>query len=737
MRALIKKYENYIFVIVIILIASVTLFVFSYLNNMLEEELDLAIDSELDNLIAQQKLTISSSNETNLSELFIIANLISDENVNPDYITEFLNAQMNYLRFSAVYYIDEFGNGISNSGQVVNFRDNEAFNYVISEKTLASSYSEKSDVFNSVMDLAVPVIRDGIVSGVLLGEIHTSDLLLSAKSYLGDTGYVKITTSTGATLTCTSDKHVEFENLNNDDVIILDGRTYEDLVSDFANGTAGTFRYNYNNITKIVKYEPLGINNYMLAIAIDELATQTGLREISRLDFFISMSLIVLFAILVTHVFSNNARNVKKIEQVFYYDELTGLPNLTKVKSDIQKILLANRDKQFAILKVDVTNFKAINEIYGYEIGNKVLCAFRTIASKVPEKSFIIARVGIDEFVFFSGNGFVENVDELTSSYESQFKLIVPEIENHHLTFHYGRYIIDKGETDINDIYNKVSLAHTMAKNKKDCVIWDYDNTYKEQVIKATNITNRMKTALDNGEFCAFLQPKVELRHHNLIGAEALVRWIEPDGKMIFPNDFIPVLENNGFIVTLDMYILECVCKLLKKWKDNNQKLIPISVNFSRLHLSNVNFAGDVKDIVDKYEIPHKYIEIEITETTVLENEERFKNLINALHDEKFKISIDDFGTGYSSLGLLKEFKLDTIKLDRSFIMETQENERKELIVDGIVKLAHGLEMSIIAEGVEDLEQAEFLSSIECEAAQGYFFAKPMPMNDFEKNFYS
>ncbi len=706
-----------------------------WFDYLLGNELQLSINNELESLSTQQQIIIQNQNFTNINSLSIMATAISEGHVKVDDIEDYLKSQKSILGFNEVYYVNLDGEGVSCEGKRVNFSDNEAYINAIESGEHYSSITGDATTNNGIMDIAYPINVNGKVQGVLLGKNDIKGVIDQLITVVGENGYIVITNSEGKDLVTSDDDYVPFSYLSESNVVLGEGESITKVQQDLAEGVGGKLTFTILGVTRIAQYTPLGFGGLNVVIVLDETSFESGIKEITSIVDVISFWIMFVFVGFILHTWNVQRRSIKKIEEAAYIDKLTNLPNLAKLKKDLSYILNENKDKQYTIIKVDVKNFKSINEIYGFDIGNKFLQVFKSISETAPEKSLIVARIGIDEFIFFSGNGFLDTLEESTAHYESFFKMIIPELKDHHLAFSYGRYKITLGETDIDEIINKVSLAHTMSKEKKNSAIYDYDDDYKQKVLVQTTIINKMKKALQNNEFVAFLQPKVNLNTYKLVGAEALVRWIESDGKIIFPNEFIPVFESNGFIVELDKFILECVCKSLSKWRTEGKACYPISVNFSRLHLEKFNFIEDIKQIVDKYEVPHELIEIEITETTVLQNEAVLGKFIDDLHNEKFTISIDDFGAGYSSLGLLKDFKFNTLKLDRSFLSNTKDNKRGEIVIEGIVNLAHSLNLDLIAEGIEDEPQIEFLRSINCQAAQGYYFAKPMPIIDFEKQY--
>ncbi len=449
----------------------------------------------------------------------------------------------------------------------------------------------------------------------------------------------------------------------------------------------------------------------------------------------LSVSVVGLLIILTAYSWYQKNRTLEAIKRSTYTDFLTDLPNLAGLKLHMSEVLKKNKDKKYAILKIDVENFKAINELFSYEVGNKVLKAFKDIRDTVSEPTLFIARTGADEFMLFSGNGFLDDMETRTHIYESYYNKFIPELDNYKIEFKYGRYHIELGETDVDSIVNNAVLAHRMAKSQKNYIIFDYNDSFKVRLLEDAEITNRMRCAVTDGELTAFLQPKFNITNDTIVGAEALVRWIKPDGSMIFPDRFIPLFESNGFIVELDRHILKCVCETIKRWIEIGRQVVPISVNCSRLNLANPNFVNEISEIVDSYGISHEHIEIELTESTMIENEDILEQLFSDLREHGFKVSIDDFGSGFSSLGMLKNLKVDTLKIDKSFFRNKKDIVRGDLIVDGIIRLAQSLNMFVVAEGVEEQQQLELLKFVGCDAVQGYFYAKPMSISTFEQTY--
>ena len=241
-----------------------------------------------------------------------------------------------------------------------------------------------------------------------------------------------------------------------------------------------------------------------------------------------------------------------------------------------------------------------------------------------------------------------------------------------------------------------------------------------------------MYTALAEGQFVVYLQPKVEIFSGRIVGAEALARWRHPERGLIPPNRFVPFFERNGFIILLDEYIWEEVCKLLRSWLDKGYRPLPVSINVSRMHFNDNGFCGKLRALTDKYHLPRHLLELELTESAFFENEKILQRTMRSLQEAGFAFSMDDFGTGYSSLNTLRALPFNTVKLDRAFVSDSTDNQRGQIVARNTIVLAKQLGMRIIAEGVETVEQALFLRNMGCDQAQGFYYSRPMDAREFE-----
>ncbi len=699
-------------------------------NDSVNTELETLLEARLSDTAIQQQSAFNNELEDGRALLRHISKALPFLGYDETAILEFLSTLNDEFEFENLMLIEMHGRGMLADGSHADISDMDYFHSasngdVVTTEPYVSKYSG-----NKVIAIAAPIHFEGEVAGVIAAEYSVTYLSESLGLTLKDgQGYAMVVNSQGDVLISTNENYTTINDLTQSQSV---SRPVEDVLGDLAAGRIGTLRFTNGTVEQLVEYRPLEINGWSLVFIATATDVAAGVAAISNNMLILSVALICLAALIALYLLRKRRDTLQRVERLAYYDELTDISNMVKFKLDAAALMAKHPEKQFIMLMMDIVNFKGINEVFGFEMGDKVLKTIADNGKTVPEPTFTHARVGTDEFMMFSSGGLFEDMPTTTAFYEQQFKRMLPELEKHQFSFRYGRYVIEQGNTDINDIVNKTIIAHSFAKVEGGINIWDYDNKFKQKVLRMTEIANKMEDALKKGDFKVYLQPKYRIIDSTIVGAEALVRWIEDDGSTVYPDEFIPLFENNGFIVKLDMSMLDNVCLILKQWLDLGEPCVPISVNFSRVHLRNKNFVDDIKTLVQKHGVPHNYIEVELTETTVTENEKELKALLDDLHAAGFRVAIDDFGSGYSSLGMLKNFRVDTLKLDKSFFNHETADERGDIVVGGITKLARNLYMHTVAEGIEYSSQVELLKKVNCDIAQGYYYAKPMTVSEFK-----
>ena len=292
----------------------------------------------------------------------------------------------------------------------------------------------------------------------------------------------------------------------------------------------------------------------------------------------------------------------------------------------------------------------------------------------------------------------------------------------------YGVYTVEDESMELRQMEDRAAMARKAAKNNIVTNIVFYKEQFKESLYNRKFIEESIQTAINERQFMMYLQPKYSISKNEIIGAEALVRWCHPERGMIFPNQFIPIIEENGFIRKVDYYIWEEACRFIRKCVDSGINTCPVSVNVSRIHLQDNECIDVLDNLIKSYHIPKRLLELEITETA---DDQQISLKALELKDEGFKLLMDDFGSGYSSLNILLETPFDVIKLDKKFIENMMVSDKGKLILEHIVLMAEKLNLGLLAEGVETKEQIEVLQSIGCDQVQGYYYAKPMPKREF------
>lgn len=442
---------------------------------------------------------------------------------------------------------------------------------------------------------------------------------------------------------------------------------------------------------------------------------------------------VLLFLILLICAFTSIIISFMISDQMMNYDPVTSIPNYDKFIEYCEKKKIKKCFSDFAILSINIKGFQYFNQQYGTSYGDKVLTEYSAFLRGAVKKGEIVARV--------SGDSFIASIKKdrtpVIADYIKQITLDIhcrDGIRKVTVNSRCGIYEVNSSS----DVAMAVTCSQTALKEAKltlnsDCIWYSSSMTENEIAVKET--VAKFKEALKNKEFVVYYQPKVNMINDKLCGCEALVRWIK-DGQIIPPFKFIPVLEEEGYITELDMYVFENVCRHISEWKKQEIEPVRISSNFSKLHLKNKRFADNILEIIEKYDIEKKYLEIELTESSGYDDFEAMNEFVNRMKDEKIYTAIDDFGTGYSSLSLLKDLDIDVVKLDKSFLSGAEDDAHKKMI-ENVVRMINDLHRKVICEGVETVQQAEFLKSVECFLAQGYLYDKPLPHDEFEKRLLS
>jgi len=416
-----------------------------------------------------------------------------------------------------------------------------------------------------------------------------------------------------------------------------------------------------------------------------------------------------------------------KLKKREKFDQLTGIYNKRTFFEKTREMIDGHPDIRYEIVRLDVERFKVINELFGRDEGNRVLCFIAAeIAANLGSRG-TYGRIGSDVF----GLCFPYREESL----EILRACNAASIEKYKIDFEvvvgYGIYLVDEPKLPVNVMFDRAGLALQTIKGNYVQRFAFYEDRIRQTMLLEQRIVNEMNQALEQQQFEVYFQPIYQLSSGELYGAEALVRWRHPKYGLVSPGDFVPVFERNGFIMKLDLYIWEKVCQRICQWREAGKDSLRITVNVSRVHLYQPGFCEDMLDLLNRYGLSPDCLNLEIIENAYRDNPAQLLATVNALKKHGFFVLMDDFGSGYSSLNMLKDIPVDMLKIDMDFLRDFKRFERGGNIIAAIVRLAKWLKMSLIAEGVETKEQVDYLRSIGCDNAQGYYFSEPLPADQY------
>ena len=420
--------------------------------------------------------------------------------------------------------------------------------------------------------------------------------------------------------------------------------------------------------------------------------------------------------------------------ELFYaikHDDLTGIYNKQAFCDATEEMLDNSQDDNYLLVRVNIKGFKIINDIYGQEYGDKVLAIVAEDISRAINVKGTYGRIGNDHFVFCIKESQEEVIDVLGKNHTVTHNIYGAEVK---ISFSIGIYVITDKKIPVTIMCDRANMALQSIKGSSIKHMAYYDVTMRTEMLKEQRITNEVVHAMENEEFEAFFQFIYSFVTNEFTGAEALVRWRKPgQNRLISPGEFIPVLEKNGGIIDLDKYVWDKVCKKQRELLDKGIDILPVSVNVSALHFTNLDFAKEFIELVKKYDLPPSAIRVEITESAYAGNARRVQELVVELQSYGIKILMDDFGSEYSSFNMLKDISVDVIKIDMGFMKDFDTVPRTKTILASIIRMAKWINLPTVVEGVETSEQVQFLRGVGNPFVQGYYYSKPISAAEYEE----
>ena len=582
---------------------------------------------------------------------------------------------------------------------------------------------------------SAPIIRKTGEDALLVGT-RSNNLLQQMLQNVDfkDQGLCCIVNKDGTVIVSTTDEtpFIELKDIFAETVNTEDDDEGRRVLEDINAHRSGMAQFNsLGEDPVLLGYNFLGINDWMLLTLISaDLFSEDTTPYLIRYITIIGILTLVMLTILASVVWYYR-RTLGHIRAIALTDPLTGGHNDLAFRIDGEKLCREHPERTYAIIYLNIRKFKQFNEHFGVQHGDELLRQISQSLRDLLQEGELLCRNAGDHFYLLLACADEDSVRRrLTDMLAELERRLSPQFAFEQVRFAQGAYLIQERDADFMLLTDRAKAASAYAQGDDHCQF--YDDAMGKRLEREHALEVSFQSAIENHEFRLYIQPKVQPGQGTASGGEVLVRWQHPAFGLLFPGEFIPLFERDEKICDLDFYVFEETCRLLKSWLAEG-RAIPLSVNLSRAHLISNDFAflDRFKAIKDRYEIPDGFIELELTESLMLERRDirLVTAMIDRIREMGFLCSIDDFGFGYSSLALLKDLNVTAVKLDRQFFLD--ENEKSWLVVEQLIRLAHSLDMTVVAEGIEEQAQVEQLYARGCDLVQGYVYAKPLPASDF------
>lgn len=711
---------------------------FGQIRNSLQQQLM----SSIEGVAEQNEILVEKEAGTRFRLLDSLARELSDgdESIFVDKMQGFVET----YQFKRMGYIAADGTAKTTDGYRLNMSDRDFFQQSMQGKNfLTDAFEDRIDTsYETINVFSVPVYEKNqkTIKGVLFGTCGYEMFEECLKNEIFEGQAFNYIIKIDGTIVAGSGNSKKWgigknifvtdasEDERDDDARDDDAR--DKMISDMKEGKSGYGMDPKRKEASLYYYMPLKIEEsgetWYVVTAVSESVLTSRMQVV--MDAINSLMVIILAVISVSvgvYIYSWR-KSKKELMTLAYQDPVTLGDNFVAFKERAK----SKKDGVGWLIAMDVTDFKLINSTCGVPKGDEVLRVIWEIFETETGENELAAHVNADRFILFWMDENQENIKQRLEHVIRKIEEIPERLEIPNLFPVFGIFhtiVLD----EIDPLYGNAVQAKHQIKGRRDRHYIFYDELNHESIQENRELEEHFETALENEEFEIWYQPKYSAHSRKLVGAEALVRWRRADGALIPPLKFIPLFERNGNIIRLDEYVFRAVCRQQKEWQKQGQKMIPVSVNISRVSLYYSSVVEKYESIIRSFDLDSKYIQLEITESATIDNNEIF-NLLEQFHTAGFKILLDDFGSGYSSLATLNRMHFDTIKLDKSLV-DYIGDDNGEKLLNSITKLAQSFGMEITAEGVETVEQLMFLCNLDCDDIQGYYFSRPLPVKEYEE----
>lgn len=732
-----KQKKNGFFITILLLLISLAFIVtVSVVFNNIKTNLEREIISSLSEEAEENAALIEKEIDAKFGVLQSFANELSSTG---DEIAEIRDMQsfVEVYNFRRMGFVDLNGIAKTTDGfeKDLSFREfyqvglkGESFITESLQETIGDSTEDMINI------LSVPVYDNkGEIKGVLFATYLTEKFheVIFSDSFQGE-GYTYIVAGDGDVISSYGDgMQKEYDNIF---IYTGDAAQYDDAIQEKVENDMREkisrvgIGVNEDNDKYFYCYKPLEIESADMNWYIFSIEPKSVLDErmhpIMRDIQFLTVILICILVMANIIFLYYNVRRRQELFRLAYKDSITGGDNFSNFKEKAKKY----ENTEGYVIALDISEFKLVNNVCGNARGDEVLKVIWDVIMANCNDNEQAARVNADRFVIFWIESSKKTVTYRIEKLINEIEGISEQLSVPRLYPVIGIRAVEKLD-DADKRYGEALRAKSLIKNRRDRHYAFYDEIDYDTIVENKKLENGFEKALADKKFEVWYQPKFNSHTGKIVGSEALIRWRADDGSLISPGRFIPLFEKNGNIIRLDEYVFREVCRQQKEWQKEGIQILPVSVNISRFSIYYSNVVEKYERIINYYDVDHKYVQIEITESAIIENTV-IVELIQKFHDAGFDILLDDFGSGYSSLASLNQMPFDTIKLDKSLV-DYVGNENGEKLLKFIVQLVQSLGMKITAEGVEYKEQLDFLENLNCDDIQGFYFSKPLMLADF------
>ena len=604
------------------------------------------------------------------------------------------------------------------------------------ESSVSRVYEDEI-IGDKVFAYAIPVYEGNEITGVLAANdsIDAFEDILDDKTAMNGYGYVHMIGKEGKFLIRSKNKVVDkrVESIF-DGNYITDGE--KEKIREAIDRDESVFsEFRYQGTAYQIYLSPIGLNGWYLFCVDTMQGVNAPIYQMINVTRAVFVGVLCLSVFLLIYGYQMLRKNHKQLIELAYYDSLTGAYNTVRFMQEMKDAL--SGPEKYSVCVLNIHQFKFINEIFGRAQGDKLLCHIsQVLKESVNPGEYFCRDTGDFFWMILKGQNEEAIRERLYEMMEKISRFSLSQHHNYQIMIYCG-VAVRRDDSSAEMMMTHAMFALQTAKGTDRNNVWFYDVELHKQETLQNYIESHMHQALKDKEFRMFLQPKMDMRTGKLGGAEALVRWIPKDGTIIYPNQFIPLFESNGFCSSLDMYMVENVCRKIREWIDAGITPVPVSVNQSKILFYEEDYVENLCSILERYKVPGELITLEILEGLAAGNIDELNKKIDQLKVKGFRISMDDFGSGYSSFNTLGKLHIDELKMDRVFLsaITGKEDERQKIIMAQVVDLAKKLRISTVAEGVETKENEALIRALGCSYGQGYYYSRPVDEEEFDRKY--